>query len=183
MTVILPILVSLALLFGGRKLFWFAIGVLGFYLGMKIAPMFIDTTQAWTMILISLGVGALSALVAILLQKIAVGIAGFLLGSYGAFIGMNKIGLTLGSMSWLPIVCFGVLGVILAAIVFEWALILFSSLAGAYLFVTTLNVTPSLEFPLFVVSAIAGIVVQAKSKGKKKPDGGKEKKDKEKEKV
>ncbi len=170
MTIVLPILISIAMLFAGRRLFWFVIAVLGFYLGMKLAPLFIEAPTQSTLFMISAGIGILSAVVAIILQKMAIGIAGFLVGGYGAFVAMNKLGVHLGFLSWLPIVVLGIAGVMLAAFVFEWALILISSVGGAYLLVTSLSLTEPLEVPVFVVAALSGIFVQAKSMRKGKPD-------------
>src|SRR6266849_5033161 len=130
--------VGLAVLLAGRKIFWLAVAAIGFIAGMKLAALFVDTPTELTHMLIALGLGVLCALAAIAIQKIAVGLAGFLAGGYGAFICMKRVGLDLGNLSWIPVVVLGLVGVIIAAFVFEWALIIFSSAVGAYLVVSKL---------------------------------------------
>ncbi len=95
--------------------------------------------------------------------------AGFIAGGYGAFIGIKKLGLHPGDAGWALMLIAGVLGAIIAAMLFEWALILLSSFVGAYLLVDSFGVNSTFDGPLFVVFSIVGIVVQAKSKKKGQP--------------
>ena len=106
-------------------------------------------------------------------QKIAVGLAGFVAGGYGAFLGMKRLALNLGSLSWAPIVLFGIVGAVIAALVFEWALIVLSSLAGSSLLVTSSGIGESVKGPLFLILAAFGVLVQAKSMKKRKSSGRK----------
>ncbi len=168
MTIVL-ILVGLALIFAGRKLFWLAIAAIGFIAGMELARFYADVPTESTRMLIAIGVGLLSALAAILLQKMAVGLAGFVAGGYGAFLGIKRLGLNLGSFSWAPIVFFGIVGAVIAALVFEWALIVLSSLVGSYLLVTSSGISASAKGPLFLILSFIGVLVQSKSKKKKHP--------------
>jgi len=169
MAAIFQIVVSLALLFAGRRVFWFVVAVLGFYAGMQATPMFIEAPSQSTLIAISLGCGLFMAVVAFVVQKLAIGIAGFLVGGYGAFLGMSRLGIHLGTFNWIPIVGVGILGVVLSSLVFEWALIVISSIAGAYLLMMMLDVSESIRSLLFVLLAVAGFLIQAKDKSKKKP--------------
>lgn len=164
------IIVGLALLFAGRKLFWLAVASIGFIAGMKLATIFIEVQSESTLILISMGIGILSAMAAIVVQKVAVALAGFAAAGYGAFIGMKRLGLDFGEMNWIPILLLGLIGVFVAAIVFGWTLILLSSLVGAYLIVSQLHMNHLLDGTLFVVLSVAGIVIQAKSRKKKRPE-------------
>jgi len=174
MPTIFQILVSLALLFAGRRVFWFVVAVVGFYAGMQVTPLFIDAPSQSTLIAISLACGLLMAVVAFILQKLAIGIAGFLVGGYGAFLAMSRLGIHLGKLNWIPIVCAGILGVVLSSMVFEWALIVISSVAGAYLLMMTLDVSETVRTVIFVLLAVAGFLVQSKDKSKKKPETKKE---------
>lgn len=165
----ISILVGLALLLAGRKLFWLAVATIGFIAGIKLTALYLEVPSESTLILISIAVGLLSALAAIVIQKIAVGLAGFLAGAYGAFIGMQKLGIDLGNLSWAPVLVFGMVGVILAALVFDWALILLSSLVGAYVIVSSFGWSFSVQGPVFVALSLIGVVIQAQSKKKKRP--------------
>ena len=174
MATIFQILVSLALLFAGRRVFWFVVAVVGFYAGMQVTPLFIEAPPQSMLLAISIGCGLLMAVVAFVLQKLAISIAGFLVGGYGAFLGMSRLGIHLGKLNWIPIVGMGILGVVLSTMIFEWALIVISSVAGAYLLMMTLDVNESIRTLLFVLLAVAGFLIQTKDKSKKKPAPKKE---------
>lgn len=169
MTTLLTILVGLALLSAGRKLFWLAVGVVGFLLGMKLAALFFDTNSGSTLMIIALASGVLFALVTILLQKIAIGLAGFIAGGYGAFILMRDLRVNFGDLDWLVLAIAGVLGAIIAASVFEWALIILSSLVGSYLIVGSFNVNSNTGLFLFIVLTVFGIAIQTKTRKKSAP--------------
>jgi len=63
---------------------------------------------------------------------------------------------------------------VLSSMVFEWALIVISSVAGAYLLMMTLDVSETVRTVIFVLLAVAGFLVQSKDKSKKKPETKKE---------
>ncbi|MEO5718528.1 MAG: hypothetical protein ABIR29_08155, partial [Chthoniobacterales bacterium] len=77
---IISVVVGIALLLFGRKLFWLFVAALGFAIGLQLAPYLSQHPPLWLSLLLSLGLGLLGALLALLLQKLAIGIAGFLVG-------------------------------------------------------------------------------------------------------
>src|SRR5215475_7125002 len=78
------LLVGAAILLLGRKLFWLFVAAVGFALGAEIAPRIIHQPAPFVTLLIAVGLGFLGALLAVLLQKFAIGVSGFLAGGWFA---------------------------------------------------------------------------------------------------
>ena len=83
---VLKILIGIALLLLGRKLFWLFVAGIGFVVAMDLVLRLFAGPQAGGVALIALIVGLIAgvvcALLAIFLQQAAVGIVGFLAGGY-----------------------------------------------------------------------------------------------------
>jgi hypothetical protein len=150
-----------ALLVAGRKLFWLFVGVAGFVTGMQLASRFWQGSEAVSLIF-GLVVGVIFALLAVFLQALVIGIAGFLIGGYivSALAAMLGIDLT-GAMTWIVYVAGGILGVIFVSLLFDWALIILSSLAGASLIVQSVFAQGTGSGILFFILLIAGVLIQA----------------------
>ncbi len=157
---ILSILLGLILLAFGRKLFWLLVGALGFVAGMTLAGRYFHNSPD-SYLLLAFAVGAVGALLAIVLQKIAVGVAGFLGGGYLALIVAERFGWAVAAAPWLPFVVGGILGAILAGILFRWALIVLTSVAGAAFAVYPFNLSGDTMLIAIAVLAIGGIAFQA----------------------
>jgi hypothetical protein len=173
MIAVLRFVAGIGLLVLGRKLFWLFVGGIGFVAALALAARFFGSMPEWLQILLALGVGLVGALVAVFLQKAAIGVAGFLGGGLilGGLLGL--LGVDLAGAAWFVVfVIGGVLGVILVAAAFEWALILLSSLAGASILVEALSLSRPVELMLFLGALAAGIVIQvAIKRGEKAGEG------------
>ena len=148
-----------ALLVAGRKLFWLFVGAAGFVTGMQLATRFSQSSEGLA-IIIGLVIGLIFALLAIVLQRIAISIAGFLAGGYILTVLAGMLGMDAGALAWIVYVIGGIIGVILVSLLFDWALITLSCLAGASLVVQGLfpqNATGGL---IFIILFIIGIVIQ-----------------------
>ena len=77
---IISVIIGAAILLFGRKLFWLFVAALGFAVGLEIAAYFMREPPQWMTLLVALGAGVLGALLAIMLQKFAIAIAGFVAG-------------------------------------------------------------------------------------------------------
>src|SRR6184192_2433600 len=77
---IISVIIGVAILLFGRKLFWLFVAALGFAVGLEIAAYFMSEPAQWMKLLVALGCGVIGALLAILLQKLAIAIAGFIAG-------------------------------------------------------------------------------------------------------
>jgi hypothetical protein len=148
-----------ALLVAGRKLFWLFVGAAGFITGMQLATRFTQSSEGLT-IIIGLVIGLIFAVMAIFLQRIAIAIAGFLAGGYILTALAGMMGVDTGPLVWIIYVIGGIIGVILVSLLFDWALVTLSSLAGASLVVQGLfpeNATGGL---IFFILFIIGVVIQ-----------------------
>lgn len=156
---IVSLLLGIALLIAGRKLFWLFVGAAGFVAGLQLASQFWRGPEIMA-ILIGLVVGVVFALLAIFLQGVAIGVAGFLAGGYVLTALAGMIGLSQGGFSWLIYLIGGIIGVLLVVFLFDWALITLSSLAGASLVTQSLPLASGTAGIMFLVLVILGIVIQ-----------------------
>ncbi len=158
---IVNVLLGGMLLAFGRKLFWLLVGGVGFIIGVQIADRLIHG-NVWVTLIVGLVLGIILAGVAIFLEKLAIGLVGFLGGGYIllSIAGFFHIGNDLISLA--IFIVGGILGSILIASIVDWALILISVLIGASMIVRALAIQQVLFAGLtFVVLIAAGIIIQA----------------------
>jgi hypothetical protein len=149
-----------ALLVAGRKLFWLFVGAAGFVTGIQLATRFWQGSDLLA-ILVGLAIGVIFALLAIFLQAIVIGIAGFLSGGYVLTVLVTMLGIdAAGATTWIVYIIGGVIGVILVSFLFDWALITLSSLAGASLIIQALFPQGAAGGILFFILFIAGVLTQ-----------------------
>jgi len=154
----LEILVGLALLSLGRKLFWLFVSGVGFASGALLATAVLRQQAMWVVILVALGAGLLGALLAVVIQRWAVGMASFLAGGYVAVALTRMWNLDLGVPDWLLYAGGGVVGSVLVGLLFDWALIVVSSVSGATLVTQALDLGWAVSLAILVVLAVAGIL-------------------------
>jgi len=154
-------LVGLALLLFGRRLFWLFVAALGFAIGLQLAPYLSHNPPLWLSLLLSLGLGLLGALLAVMLQKLAIAIAGFLVGGRLAIAIAAALWVNHAHYSIVTFVVGGILGALLLVALFDWALIIFSAIEGARLIAGTVHLPASGTTVLLVALALFGIFVQA----------------------
>ncbi len=156
------IVVGLVLLLFGRRLFWLLVGVVGFMIGWSLAAGGAHHGDAGGGLLLALLAGIVGVIVAFLAQRLAVAVAGFLLGVYGVagFFGWSLPALHPSQALVLLVV--GVLAAILAMSLFDLALIVYSSLAGAglVLYGARLHISGDVHLLLLVLLAAVGAAVQ-----------------------
>ena len=160
---IFDLVLGIILLVAGRRLFWLLVGAIGFVIGVMLATRFFPTDQL-TMVLAGLVLGLIFALLAIFLESIAIGIAGFLGGGYVLLSMAGMLGLVQnnenGLTTWIIFAVGGVIGVILVALLFSWALITISALAGASMVVSAFGMTAATAGLVFIGLVIAGVIIQ-----------------------
>lgn len=161
MTNILLILLGITILLAGRRLFWLFVGVVGFVVGISLATQVFKSESELTILAIALIAGVLGGLLAVFLQRLAVEVASFVAGGYAAIIFVDLLGLTTRISSWVPFLVGGILGAILVAALFDWALIILSSLTGAVMLVQAFKVSHIFGLLVFVVLFALGIGIQA----------------------
>jgi hypothetical protein len=157
----LHVLVGAVLLLFGRKLFWLFVGCIGFIVGFDFASHVLQGRAEWLIVLIALGAGLAGVIASIFLQRLVVGIAGFLAGGYF----LSSVGLTVlhthqQAVQWIAYSIGGILGAMLTLVLLDPALIILSSLAGATAICGNVPLTESNKGILFIALLILGIVVQ-----------------------
>jgi hypothetical protein len=157
---IISVLIGIAVLVAGRRLFWLFVGAVGFAVGLSLAFQLLADQPAWLILVAALILGIVGAVVAIFVQTAAVGVAGFLAGGYFVIGLLQRFGLDLSQWGWLIFIIGGVIGVILALFLFDAALIILSSLTGASLIVQVTNFSPLVTTAIFIVLVVIGIVIQ-----------------------
>ena len=155
------ILLGGALLALGRKLFWLFVATIGFFAAIELSSRLLRAQPVWISILLALLVGVIGALLAIFLQGVAIWVAGFLAGGYLAISLLAMFGLDTGALTWIGFFIGGILGGVLAGLMFDWALIILSSLSGATLIVQALPFDRVLAVLAFVGLFVIGIAIQA----------------------
>ncbi len=158
---IINILGGAALLAFGRRIFWFFVALTGFFAGLQVATSYLHLQPGWTAYAIALLVGLVGALLAIFFQRLAIGVAGFLAGAYLASRFSSQLVTQLKIPTLVIIIVGGVIGLILMYIIFEWALILLSSLAGAILVVDGLKLAGLIAVIAGVFLFVIGIIFQS----------------------
>ncbi len=154
------------LLFFGRKAMWLFVALVGFLLAARFVPEMLPGQSQSVILTLSLIAGLLGALLAVLLQKLAVGLAGL---AAGAFITHTILGMTLitaGQNQWLLIVAGALIGAVLAGSLFDWAMILVTSATGAVLIYQGLNLQLSFYYIILAGVMLLGIIVQGNIKSK-----------------
>lgn len=154
---------TVMLLFG-RKLFWLFVATIGFLAGLSYLPNLLPGQPQNVIITVALIGGLLGALLSILLQKIAVGLAGFAAGGYVVYYIFQTVAINIGEYRGLAIAAGAILGAVLAGSMYDWALILVTSASGAVIITQYLPISlPIKGFILLAVFA-AGLLAQGQMK-------------------
>ncbi|PYJ93875.1 MAG: hypothetical protein DME54_08965 [Verrucomicrobia bacterium] len=156
-------LIGVVVLLFGRKLFWLCVAAAGFVAGAEIAPHLVHEPSPLLQLTVALVLGLIGALLAFLLQKIAIAVVGFLAGGKLAGAIAAAFFVHYAQHSTIIFVIGGIVGAILMLVLFDWALIVVSSLIGAHLIQSAIVLPPSGSTILFLGLAVIGILVQAAS--------------------
>jgi hypothetical protein len=158
---ILSAIIGAIILLFGRKLFWLCVAAVGFAAGVEVVPHLVHQPSAILALSLALMLGFIGALLALFLQKLAVAIVGFLAGGKLALAIATAFFVQLAPHWGITFLVGGVLGALLLLVLFDWALIVLSSVVGAYLIQSAITLPSSGSVALFVVLAAIGVVVQA----------------------
>jgi hypothetical protein len=131
-------------------------------LGTELATQFLQGQPAWVIVLVALIVGIASASFALFVQRLALAMAGLVAGGYVAASLVSVLRIEAVWLPWLAYLFGGLLGGVLVTAVFDWALLILSSLTGAALIVQTMRIGSVPAVLLFLVLAGLGIAVQAR---------------------
>ena len=157
---VITVLIGVLMLVFGRKLFWLFVGCLGFAVGFNYAPNVWQVQSNLFLLILATITGVIGAVLALFFQKLAIGLAGFAGGGYIALNLMNLFGIRIEQAVWLPYLIGGIIGALLLFLIFDWALIFVSSLAGATLIIQAAKLSPGIEMAVYFALIVAGIVIQ-----------------------
>jgi hypothetical protein len=155
------LIVGLAVLLFGRRLFWLFVGAVGFAVGLQVARVAFADGPEWLVVTAALVLGVIGAVLAIVFQWFAVGLAGFAAGVHGSLTAANALGLD-GSWLWAAVLAAGIVGAALVLWLWDPVLIVLSALTGATLLAPLIPAAPLARTWLFVGLLVVGIVVQAR---------------------
>lgn len=171
MATAVAILAGVLLLLFGRRLFWLSIAIFGFLVGAEIARDVLAHRPEWVVWALGACAGIVGAAAAMLLQRVAIGLAGFYAGAYLALFLVK-------SLAWpapdlVALLVGGVTGAAAAVLVTDPAIIVLSSVVGAWLIVGS-PALASLPGAMFAVALAAlGTTVQARTmRGRSEPQAG-----------
>ncbi len=157
---LVALLFGLSLLLAGRRIFWLVVGVFGFLFAYQLAERYLGAQTEGLELIVAVLAGLAGIVLAIFLQRVAVGLAGFLFGCYVAIGTVSGSG-SVSAPGLVLVLIAGVLCSVLALWLFETALIVLSSLVGAALISEGLHLEPNTSLLAFVILVIVGIAVQA----------------------
>jgi hypothetical protein len=158
----LRFLVGAALLFLGRQLYWLFVAGVGFVVTMDLVPRLAQVESTVLILIIALAAGIVGALLAVFLQKAGIALAGFLAGGYAVLALLEIGGLELATLAWVLALVGAIIGAVLTVILFDWALIILSSLTGAWMITQGLDPATTLVTGVaFLVLLGIGIAIQA----------------------
>ena len=160
---IVGVLIGIAILFFGRKLFWLCVAAVGFAAGVEISPHLVHEPSPVLALTVALVLGLIGALLALFLQKIAIAVLGFLAGGKLAGAIASAFFVHYGEHSTIIFLVGGIVGAILLLFLFDWALIVVSSLIGAHLIQSAVVLPATGSTIVFLALAVVGIIVQAVS--------------------
>lgn len=160
-------LVGLALLLAGRRLFWLLVGAVGFLFGFHLAQGWLGLDEFWLRLAVAALVGVAGAFLAVLLQRLAIGVAGFLLGGAAAGWAAEVVFGLPETAAWVAFFIGGIIAAMIAGFLFEFALIVLSALLGASLVVQAAVAWPGMDMGTtaqavtFLVLTGIGLAAQA----------------------
>ncbi|MCI0475986.1 MAG: DUF4203 domain-containing protein [Anaerolineales bacterium] len=152
---------GVALLTLGRKLFWLFVALIGFQAGAFVAARVFTRQPEWLVLVVAIAVGILGALLAIFLQQLVVAAVGFFAGGYLGIALLEMSNLDSGALTLPAFVIGGIIGVVLVVTLFDWALIVLSSLAGALTLTEVFLPRHALALLALVALFIVGVILQA----------------------
>ncbi len=138
-TAVAQIVVGLVETLFGRKLFWLFVAIGGFLIGWFLVPAIYgavndgESLELWTRAVIGVVAGLVLGLMAMKFTKLMVALAGFFVFGTATVLIARYFGANVDSGTsnhWIAFICGGVVGSLIMGLLFNWALIVLTSLFG-----------------------------------------------------
>jgi hypothetical protein len=162
LTPLVQILAGLLLLVLGRKLFWVFVGVIGFFAGVRYGAHVLTGMDEWLRLVLAAGVGLVAAVLALVLQRLAVAIAGAFVGGTFAMQVAPALGLHTDAGLAMAFFFGAVLAAVLLSVLFDPALIILSALMGAVMISDALALNDVLNLLVIGLLFVVGLVIQSR---------------------
>lgn len=170
------VVAGVLLLLLGRRLYTALLGLVGFFVVYGV-PEDVLALPDDMRLPVAVGVGVLAALLAFIVRKFAVALAGALLGAGGALWAIGISGVEWDPLWWIAVAVAAALGAWLLRVVFDTALIVVSSFVGALLIVAAIGLEGTPAHVAVAVLIVVGVAFQmgrrrTADKGAKKAAAG-----------
>lgn len=149
------------LLGAGKKLYWFFVGICGAICGLLVSEMFFHPTGWWDRVFVAIGFGAAFAILALVLQRLMVSIAGFIAGGFIMVSLSETLQLSVVNWNWIVFIIGGIVGVLLVQVIFDLALVLITSFGGASLITRAIGLEGVKGTVLLLILVLVGIIIQS----------------------
>lgn len=157
------------LLGAGKKLYWFFVGICGAVCGLLVTELYFHPTGWWERVLVAIGFGVAFAILALVLQRIMVSLAGFIAGGFVLISLTETLQLSFANWNWIVFIFGGTVGVLLVQVLFDLALVLISSFAGATLIIRAAGLEGGKGTILLLALVLIGIIIQSVQSRPKAP--------------
>ena len=160
---------GVVLLVAGRRVYWLLVGLVGFVVGFSLATEYLSGPN-WLILAAGLGAGLLASGLAVFFQRIAISVAGFLIGGLAVLWWAGQMGWGDEWWVWALGIGAGLLGSALTRTAFEAGLVVLSSVLGATFILEALQRPADEVSLLLVILVAAGIVIQFIFRRRRKSD-------------
>jgi hypothetical protein len=165
----LRLLAGLCALVLGRQLFWLFVGVVGFGLGVDLAAQVFRGSSGGVILGVALLGGIAGAALAVWMEEFMIAAVGFVAGGYIGAQLLTAVMLYPGRYIWFAMLIGGLGGTLLFTALFDWALIVVSSVVGASFIIQAVQGSIGSGRVGFIVLTVAGIVIQESLRRRRPP--------------
>ncbi|MGD8831049.1 MAG: hypothetical protein PVF57_10640, partial [Pseudomonadales bacterium] len=138
--------------------FWLAVGLVGFLFGVELGGAWFADQSDWIITLAAVGLGVLGMVMAIVLERVAIALAGFYAAAYVALIVGRLSGHEVLPF-FVPIAA-GVVGAIATALLTDPAIIALTALFGSAAAASAMDLDPIPRALAFAALALLGSLAQ-----------------------
>jgi len=156
----LSIILGLLLLLVGRRVFWIFVAGVGFLAGLQLAPTLLPDQPQLVVLLVAVTLAIVGAILAIVLQRVAVAVAGWFAGGILASRLMVALGWSDPGVVWIASIVGAVVAAIIVSLLFDTALIFLTTFSGAILICDALRLPVSTKWAIGVALVAVGLFVQ-----------------------
>lgn len=156
------LVLGLLLLAMGRKLFWLFVAAIGFVAGAHAAAAWLHGSPPIVTLGVAVIMGALGAWLAYAAQKLAIALAGFFAGGYLLTLFLNLGMMQAPERQWVSFLLGGIAGAVLMILLFDWTLIVLSSIGGAHLVTMAFHLGAAIAIGFFAALVVCGLLIQSK---------------------